>query len=102
MRTSLCVFGFLLMLSAVVSTATAGSEGDLPDFDALWDYRHPDVTEQKFRELIPAARESGNVSYYAQLLTQIARTEGLQRKFEDAHRTLDSVEVLLADGLPVV
>ena len=101
MRTSLCVFGFLLMLSTVVSTATAGSVDELPDFDALWDYRHPDVTEQTFRKLIPAAKESGNVSYYAQLLTQIARTEGLQRRFEDAHRTLDSAHVLLTDKLPV-
>lgn len=71
----------------------------LPDIDALWDYQKPEETEIKFRELIPLAKKSGDLSYYAQLLTQIARTEGLQRKFEDAHKTLDTVESLLTDEL---
>ena len=73
----------------------------LPDFDALWDYNDPAGTEVKFRELLPGAKESGDKSYYAQLLTQIARTEGLQRKFEEAHQTLDTVEAMLTDELIV-
>ena len=73
----------------------------LPDFDTLWDYSNPEQTEKKFRELLPLAKESSNMSYYAQLLTQIARTEGLQRKFEDAHKTLDTVKSLLTDELTV-
>ena len=71
----------------------------LPDFDSLWDYNHPDETEKKFRELLPAAQASGDDSYHAELLTQIARTQGLQRKFAEAHRTLDSVEALLTPTL---
>lgn len=71
----------------------------LTDFDALWDFNQPAATEQKFRELLPAAQSSGDASYHAQLLTQIARTEGLQRKFEDAHRTLDTVQTILTDDL---
>src|SRR5438309_10283950 len=64
----------------------------LPDFDSLWDYDHPGATERKFRELLPpAAQDSRDLAYLAQLLTQIARTEGHQRKFEDAHKTLDRV-----------
>jgi tetratricopeptide (TPR) repeat protein len=73
----------------------------LPDFDAWWDYNDPAGTEVKFRELLPKTRESQDKSYYAQLLTQIARTEGLQRKFDDAHRTLDSVEAMLIDEMKV-
>jgi tetratricopeptide (TPR) repeat protein len=73
----------------------------LPDFDALWDYNDPAGTEVKFRELLPKARESQDKSYYAQLLTQIARTEGLQREFDDAHRTLDSVETMLTGEMTV-
>jgi tetratricopeptide (TPR) repeat protein len=30
-------------------------------------------------------------------MTQIARTQGLQRKFDDAHRTLDEVEPMMTD-----
>jgi len=64
----------------------------LPDFDALWDYDHPDVTERRFRQLLPAALDSRDLTYLTQLLTQIARAEGLQRKFQEAHKTLDRIE----------
>jgi tetratricopeptide (TPR) repeat protein len=67
----------------------------LADFDKLWDYSHPDVSERRFRELLPAAVESLDISYLAQLLTQIARAEGLQRKFQNAHQTLDRVDKAL-------
>lgn len=70
-------------------------DNPLPDFDQLWDYDHPAETEQKFRGLVEAARTSGSVSYYAQLLTQLARTQSLQRKFAEAHQILDEVHGLL-------
>lgn len=66
------------------------SSQNLPDLDALWDYAHPDQTETKFREILPQFSEE--VPAYLELLTQIARAQGLQHKFEDAHRTLDQVE----------
>ena len=68
----------------------------LPDFDSLWDYDHPNVSEKRFRDLLPAALDSLDISYLSQLLTQIARAEGLQRKFQAAHETLDRVEKGLA------
>jgi tetratricopeptide (TPR) repeat protein len=67
----------------------------LPDFDALWDYDHPGPTEKKFRELLPAAVDSLDISYLAELLTQIARAEAMQRKFQEAQKTLDRVEKAL-------
>ena len=70
----------------------------LPDFDSLWDYDRPNVTEKRFRDLLPAALDSLDLSYLTQLLTQIARAEGLQRKFQNAHATLDRVEKSLAKG----
>ncbi len=73
----------------------------LPDFDTLWDYEHPDETEKRFRELLPAAEQSGDASYHAQLLTQLARTQGLQRKFDEAHQILDTVEKMLTDDLKI-
>src|SRR5713101_3713650 len=69
--------------------------GKLPDFDTLWDYDHPGLTERKFRELLPAAVDSLDISYLAALLTQIARAEAMQRKFQDAQKTLDRVEKAL-------
>jgi hypothetical protein len=49
--------------------------GKLPDFDSLWDYDHPGPTEKKFRELLPAAVDSLDISYLSELLTQIARAD---------------------------
>jgi tetratricopeptide (TPR) repeat protein len=69
------------------------------DFDTLWDYEHPDQTEIAFRKLLPQAEHSSDRSYYLQLLTQIARTQGLQRKFAEAHQTLDGVKEELSTEL---
>jgi tetratricopeptide (TPR) repeat protein len=68
----------------------------LTDFDQLWDYRDPAGTEARFRELLPAATAGGDPDLHAQLLTQIARCQGLQRRFEDARRTLGEAERLVA------
>lgn len=65
------------------------------DFDVLWNYDDPAGTEQRFRAQLPGARASGGDTYLAELLTQIARTQALQRRFDDAHSTLDAVESLL-------
>jgi tetratricopeptide (TPR) repeat protein len=74
----------------------------LPDFDAQWDYDRPAETEARFRDLLPAAQASGDRDYHLQLLTQVARAQGLQRKFDAAHATLDHVRDLMADGLAAV
>ena len=65
---------------------------ELPAFDSLWDYNDPAGTESKFRELLARASQSSDPSYAAELLTQIARTQGLQQKFAEAHATLDEVD----------
>jgi tetratricopeptide (TPR) repeat protein len=69
------------------------------DFDALWNYDDPATTEQQFRQLLPAAEANSDRSYHVQLLTQIARTQGLQRQFDAAHQTLNQAEKLLTDDL---
>ncbi|MEP7233693.1 MAG: tetratricopeptide repeat protein [Ignavibacteriota bacterium] len=68
----------------------------LPDFLKLWNFGDPAATEIKFRELIPIAENSGDANYLLTLLSQIARTLGLQGKFLDAHKMLDGIEVALA------
>ena len=68
---------------------------NLPDIDALWDFDHPNITEKKFREILPAAVDSLDISYLTELLTQIARAEAMQRKFQEAEKTLDRVEKAL-------
>ncbi len=65
------------------------------DFDALWGYSDPHKTETKFREILLQIPESNPA--YLELLTQIARSQGLQQKFDKAHQTLDQVERRLGD-----
>jgi tetratricopeptide (TPR) repeat protein len=74
---------------------------DLLNFDALWDYHNPAKTEQLFLEVLPVAQNDGDDDYLAQLLTQISRTQGLQRKFDVAHQTLDEVKELLCEKTPI-
>lgn len=63
---------------------------NLPDFDALWDYSRPDRTETKFCEILLRFPEDNPA--FLELLTQIARAQGLQQKFDHAHQTLDQVK----------
>lgn len=69
-----------------------------PDFDALWDYDDPASTEARFRTLLP--RLASGSSAHVQLLTQVARAQGLQRRFEEAHSTLDEAQRLLRESFP--
>ncbi len=65
------------------------------DIEALWDFNNPAASESRFREVlagIPAGADVGADAARFELLTQVARAQGLQRRFEDAHATLDEVE----------
>jgi tetratricopeptide (TPR) repeat protein len=64
------------------------SNDSLPDFDKLWNYEQPADTERDLRALVGR----GDLGYQLQLLTQIARAQGLQRHFTEGHATLDEVE----------
>src|SRR3989304_2031256 len=66
------------------------------DFDSAWDYSHPDQTEGRFREILLNTPEEHPA--FLELLTQIARAQGLQGKFDGAHQTLDQVENRIGDN----
>ncbi len=72
-----------------------------PLFDELWNYGKPEETAVKFRELLQDPSIQEDRSAHLQLLTQLARTQSLQRKFDDAHTLLDQVEPQLTDELHV-
>jgi tetratricopeptide (TPR) repeat protein len=64
----------------------------LPDFDGQWKYDLPAETERVFREILQQTEQDAPLTYRLELLTQIARAQGLQRRFDDAHATLDVVQ----------
>lgn len=76
------------------------SRESLVDLESLWDFQHPDVSERAFRDLLPAAQAAGDVTRYAELLTQIARAQGLQGHFDQAHTTLAQAARQLPNANP--
>lgn len=62
-------------------------------FDDLWDYHDPAQTEVRLRAARPAPE---NAALTVEWLTQLARTQGLQRRFDEAHALLDEAAALEA------
>lgn len=104
------IYFFVLLVSILyVGLLSCGKERSkmaeneqLPDFDSMWNYYAPDSTRVEFEKILPLAVKSGNQSYHLQLLTQIARTYGLEGKFDSANECLDEVEQKMTDELPLV
>jgi tetratricopeptide (TPR) repeat protein len=67
--------------------------------DDRWDFDDPAATEQAFRSWLDEPATTADAELHGQLLTQVARTMSLQRRFEEAHALLDEVETLAEDRL---
>ncbi len=96
------ILASLILVSCNSSNKRSGVN-PLPNFDAMWDYQHPDSTEIKFKQVLSTLNNNTetpyDAGYHVELLTQIARTQGLQRKFAKAHKTLDNAEDLLQQDM---
>ena len=80
----------------------SGGVNPLPNFDVMWDYNNPAETEEIFSAILKGlknnAESSYDQNYHVELLTQIARTQGLQGMFDEANKTLNEAEQLLTDN----
>lgn len=70
------------------------------ELDSMWDFDRPAVSETRFRA--EAARHPGASREAVEAATQVARTLSLQRRFVDADRVLDRIEIALAAQPPRV
>jgi tetratricopeptide (TPR) repeat protein len=82
--------------AGVAGIALGASVADYSErLDALWNFDRPAESEARFRA--EAARQAQPMSREAmEAATQIARALGLQRRFDEADRVLDSVQAALA------
>lgn len=64
--------------------------------DAAWNFADPAGSEARFAAMLSEAAQMGAVSRSMEIRTQLARAQGLQRKFAEAHATLDEVQSWLA------
>jgi len=62
------------------------------EIDVLWNFGDPAGSEARFREAMASASEGQRL----ELATQIARAQGLQQRFADAHATLDAISGLVS------
>lgn len=60
-----------------------------------WNFGDPAASEQRFRELSEQARQRGEQALVLELQTQLARAQGLSRRFGEATATLAEVEAQL-------
>ena len=93
----------LLVLFALAAAVMMPTDATVPSdyserLDALWTFDRPDESEARFHtewaRYAPDSREA------AEAATQVARAQGLQRRFTDADQTLNAVQPKLAQ-LPV-
>jgi tetratricopeptide (TPR) repeat protein len=90
-----------LLFVACSTLPPATPSANLSDFDQLWDYSDPLITELKFLEILSEVNFEQDPGYYLELKTQIARTLGLQQDFAAAHILLDEIETDLQSGFPI-
>ncbi len=64
----------------------------MPTLDELWDYDDPAASETRFRAAIQAADDAGDQPGADEARTQLARSLGLQGRFDEAHAELDRVD----------
>ncbi len=67
------------------------------ELDALWDFDDPATSEARFRQRLSEPGTEADPALLAETKTQLARSQGLQRHFDEAHATLDQVEARLAE-----
>ena len=72
---------------------------DLPSVDSGWNYYDPSASEANFRDLIERGRSANDQAYVAEASTQLARSIGMQRRFEQALRILDEAKAMLTDDM---
>jgi len=74
----------------------------LPKIQSVWNWNDLLATRKAFIELLDVSERAGNLSYYWQLKTQIARTHSLLEEFALAHKVLDEVATVINKNFPLV
>ncbi|MEP7208594.1 MAG: tetratricopeptide repeat protein [Casimicrobiaceae bacterium] len=90
-------FELALLAGSATAAEPRGHDAFAAKLDADWDYARPAASEARFRESLDAW--SIDTRQGLEILTQVARAQGLQGRYAMAHATLNQVETHL-DGMP--
>jgi tetratricopeptide (TPR) repeat protein len=94
--------GFALAVFVELLAGCSGGEDPLPPILEVWNFGDPQGTLHAFERLDSTAVARGEDVYRAEVITQIARCQGLMGRFDEAHATLDQVGELAAADHPRV
>lgn len=64
----------------------------MPPLDDLWDFDDPAASEARFRSAVVDAEAAGDAAAAGEARTQLARSLGLQRRFDEGDVILDRVD----------
>lgn len=73
----------------------------LPAVDSGWNFQDPAASEANFLDLIERGQALGDSAYVVETMTQLARSIGMQRRFDEAHSVLNEVESMLTEDMPL-
>ena len=68
------------------------------DIDAYWEYSDPAASEERFRQALGSAKGDERL----EIMTQVARSYSLRKRFDDAHGILDEIRPQLDSASPRV
>lgn len=91
-------FARRIVLHAVLLVGAACASGGVPestlDIDSYWEYSDPAASEARFRSALDSATGDARL----EILTQVARSYSLRKRFDEAHKLLDEIEPRLRDA----
>ncbi|MFO7896346.1 MAG: hypothetical protein R6U84_05380 [Candidatus Cloacimonadales bacterium] len=100
-KSYLAILLLVFILLGCSADNNSGGINPKANFDAMWDYNDPAGSEELFVGILAGLKDSAELSYdqnyHVELLSQIARAQGLQGKFAAADSTLQSAAELLND-----
>ncbi len=87
--TKAAIFAMSIQSSSALSALT---------IDQAWDYSDPVTSESNFRAML---KEQKPDAWRAEVMTQLARSLGLQRKFNEAQKVLDEAQSMINSDMQV-
>ena len=85
-------------LGAALTVGADAATVPLDDLDTLWEFDDPAESERRFAALLPRAQDENDGALHARFSRSSPAPQGLQRRFDEARRTLVDAERELRSG----
>ncbi|MCZ6689015.1 MAG: tetratricopeptide repeat protein [Planctomycetota bacterium] len=98
-----CLLGIFCILGCSITQEKDERPSSIPSsIDDLWDFDDPAESRARFEKALHEIGDDGPLGDRLEILTQIARTYGLEGNFAESLRILDGVEGKLGGASPLI